>query len=261
MARHRWPDPTVRTGAERLVRSSRERLVLLDVPEHQIVELEQSGEVKEGLHIHAPAAGTVMSIGARQGQFVTPGTELYRIVDLDTVWVYADIYEYELPWVKVGDKVQMTLQAVPGRIFKGNVDYIYPYAQDKTRTTRTRVLFDNPEGLLRPQMYAELSIQASEIPDQVVVPAEAVVRSGDFNQIFVLTEQGAFEPRKVELGVESRGEVAVKSGVEADERVVVSAQFLIDSESKLREATAKMMAPESASQEHEHEDHEGMHHD
>ena len=255
------PIDDVRTGAERLVRSSRERLVLLDVPEHQIVELEQSSRVKEGLHIHAPAAGTVMSIGARQGQFVTPGTELYRIVDLDTVWVYADIYEYELPWVKVGDKVQMTLQAVPGRTFKGNVDYIYPYAQDKTRTTRTRVVFDNPEGLLRPKMYAELSIQASEIPDQVVVPAEAVVRSGDFNQIFVLTEQGAFEPRKVQLGVESRGEVAVNSGVVAGERVVVSAQFLIDSESKLREATAKMMEPDSTSTEHEHEDHEGMHHD
>jgi Cu(I)/Ag(I) efflux system membrane fusion protein len=251
----------VRSGAERLVRSSRERLVLLDVPEHQIVELEQSGQVKEGLHIHAPAGGTVLSIGARQGQFVNPGTELYRIADLDTVWVYADIYEYELPWVKVGDKVRMKLQAVPGRTFEGNVAYIYPYAQDKTRTTRIRVVLDNPDGLLRPEMYAELSVLVSEIPDQVVVPAEAVVRSGDFNQIFVLTEEGTFEPRKVELGVESRGEVAVNSGVEAGERVVVSAQFLIDSESKLREATAKMMEPESGAQDHEHGQHEGMRHD
>ena len=255
------PFDDVRTGAERLVRSSRERLVLFDVPEHQIVELEQSGQVKEGLHIHAPAAGTVMSIGARQGQFVNPGTELYRIVDLDTVWVYADIYEYELPWVKHGDKVQMTLQAAPGRTFEGNVTYIYPYAQAKTRTTRIRVVFDNTEGLLRPEMYVELSVLASEIPDQVVVPAEAVVRSGDFNQIFVLTDQGAFEPRKVELGVESRGEVAVSSGIKSGERVVVSAQFLIDSESKLREATAKMMKPESATEKHEHVGHEGMRHD
>ena len=255
------PFDDVRKGAERLVRSSRERLVLLDVPEHQIVELEQSGQVKEGLHIHAPAGGTVMSIGARQGQFVNPATELYRIVNLDTVWVYADIYEYELPWVQVGDKVRMTLRAVPGRAFEGEVAYIYPYAQDKTRTTRIRVLFDNPEGLLRPEMFADLSIMASERPDQVVVPAEAVVRSGDFNQIFVVTDDGAFEPRKVNLGIESRGEVAVVSGIEPGERVVVSAQFLIDSESKLREATAKMTEPEGDRQEHEHGHHEGMDHD
>lgn len=255
------PFDDVRKGAERLVRSSRERLVLLDVPEHQIVELEQSGQVKEGLHIHAPAGGTVMSIGARQGQFVNPATELYRIVNLDTVWVYADIYEYELPWVQEGDKVRMTLRAVPGRTFEGEVAYIYPYAQDKTRTTLIRVVFDNPDGLLRPEMFAELSIIASAIPDQVVVPAESVVRSGDFNQIFIVTDEGAFEPRKVDLGVESRGEVAVISGVEAGERVVVSAQFLIDSESKLREATAKMMELESESQERGHEQHEGTRHD
>jgi Cu(I)/Ag(I) efflux system membrane fusion protein len=255
------PFDDVRKGAERLVKSSRERLVLLDVPEHQIVELEESRQVKEGLHIHAPADGTVMNIGARQGQFVNPGTELYRIVNLDTVWVYADIYEYELPWVQVGDKLKMTLRAIPGSVFEGNVAYIYPYAQDKTRTTRIRVVFDNPDGLLRPEMFAELSIIASEKPDQVVVPAEAVVRSGDFNQIFVVTDEGAFEPRRVDLGIESRGEVALVSGVEAGERVVVSAQFLIDSESKLREATAKMMEPEINAPKPDHGHHEGMRHD
>ena len=249
------PFDDVRSGAERLVRSSRARLALLDVPEHQIVELEQTGQVKEGLHIHSPASGTVMDIGVRQGQFVDPGTELYRIVDLDTVWVYADIYDYELPWVKVGDRVKMTLRGVPGRVFEGEVAYIYPYAQETTRTTRVRVVFDNPEGLLRPEMLAELTVIAAEMPDQVVVPTAAVIRSGDFNQIFVLTEQGTFEPRQVDLGVESRGEVAINSGVEPGERVVVSAQFLIDSESKLREATAKMLEPESATPEHErHED-------
>jgi Cu(I)/Ag(I) efflux system membrane fusion protein len=255
------PFEDVRKGAERLVRSSRERLVLLDVPEHQIVELERTGHVKEGLHIHAPADGTVMNIGARQGQFVTPGTELYSIVNLDTVWVYADIYEYELPWIKVGDKVRMTLRAAPGRTFESDIAYIYPYAQDKTRTTRIRVVFENQEGLLRPEMFADLSISASELPDQVVVPAESVVRSGDFNQIFVVTHEGTFEPRKVALGIESRGEVAVISGVDVGERVVVSAQFLIDSESKLQEATAKMIGPKSDKPRQDRENHEGMEHD
>jgi len=257
----------VRNGANKLVGSARERLVLLDVPEHQIVELEQSRQVQEGLHIHAPGKGTVLAIGARQGQFVNPATELYRIADLDTVWVHADIYEYELPWVKVGDPVDMSLQAVPGEVFKGEVSYIYPYAQAQTRTTRVRMTFDNRDGMLRPETFADVSIRASEMPNQVVIPAEAVVRSGDSTQVFVVTEAGDFEPRRVQLGLESSGEVAVTHGVDAGERVVVSAQFLIDSESKLREATAKMARPqEDAVQDdhegmHEHHHHEGMQHD
>jgi Cu(I)/Ag(I) efflux system membrane fusion protein len=233
----------IREGAADLVESSRERLVLLDVPLHQIEELESSGKVKKNLHIHAPASGTVLKIGARKGQFVTPGTELYLIADLNTVWVYADIYDYELPWVKEGDRVEMTLASAPGRVFKGELAYIYPYAEAKTRTTKVRLVFENPDLILRPEMFAEVSIKASEKPNLIVVPAEAVVRSGDFNQIFVMTADGRFEPRKVQLGIESMGEVSVESGVLAGERVVVSAQFLVDSESKLREAIAKMMAP------------------
>ena len=244
--------------------------MLLDVPAHQIRELEQTHEVKEGLHIHAPAGGTVLQIGARRGQFVTPGTELYVIADLSKVWVYADVYDYELPWVKEGDRVEMTLASVPGRTFEGELAYIYPYAEAKTRTTKVRMVFDNAHALLRPEMFADISIRASEKPAQVVIPAEAVVRSGDYNQVFVMTPSGAFEPRKVVLGVESSGEVSVEAGVAAGERVVVSAQFLVDSESKLREATAKMVSAEADSlPDHDmdttdnsgHGSHEGMHHD
>ena len=237
------PIVEIREGASELVKSSRERLVLLDVPLHQIQELEQSRAIKKELHIHSPANGTVLQIGARQGQYVTPATELYMIADLHTVWVYADIYDYELPWVKEGDRVEMTLVSVPGRTFEGVLAYIYPYAEAKTRTTKVRMVFANPDLLLRPEMFAEVSINAMEKPDQIVVPAEAVVRSGDYDQIFVASGDGLFEPRKVVLGIESSGEVSVESGLEAGERVVVSAQFLVDSESKLREATAKMVAP------------------
>ena len=233
----------IRRGAEALVTSSRQRLTLLDVPEHQIRELEESREIKESLHIHSPAAGTVLRIGARQGQYVSPATELYMIVDLSTVWVYADVYEYELPWVKEGDQVEMTLASVPGRTFTGELAYIYPYAEPKTRTTRIRLVFDNADLLLRPEMFSEVTIRTEEKLDQIVVPSEAVVRSGDYNQIFVMTGAGTFEPRRVQLGVESGGLVAVTAGVQAGEKVVTSAQFLIDSESKLREATAKMLKP------------------
>ena len=257
------PYEDLREGARRLVESSRERLVLLDVPEHQIVELEQSGEIKEGLHIHSPGKGTVLKVGVREGQFVNPGTELYRIANLDTVWVYADVYEYELPWISVGDEVEMTVRSVPGQMFAGEIAYIFPYAQSMTRTTRVRIVFQNPDGVLRPEMFADLSILADKRTEQVVIPAEAVVRSGDYEQIFVVNDEGSFEPRRVQLGLESKGEVAILDGVKAGERVVTSAQFLIDSESKLREATAKMTKPGHSPEAHDHRgmEHDGMDHE
>jgi Cu(I)/Ag(I) efflux system membrane fusion protein len=234
------PFEDIRRGAEELVKSSRERLRLLDVAEHQIHELEESREIKKNQHIHSSVAGTVIRIGARQGQYVTPKTEIYMIVDLTQVWVYADIYEYELPWVKVGDKVEMTLTSVPGSTFKGELSYIYPYAESKTRTTKVRLIFDNSDLLLRPDMFSEVLIYTGTLDDVVVIPAEAIIRSGASNQIFVVRGPGKFEPRIVKLGFESSGQVAILSGLEAGEEVVTSAQFLLDSESKLREAMAKM---------------------
>ncbi|MGR9043708.1 MAG: efflux RND transporter periplasmic adaptor subunit [Gammaproteobacteria bacterium] len=240
------PIEDIRRGAEELVKSSRERLKLLDVPAHQLHDLTRTHQIKKSLHIHSPAAGIVMNIGVREGQYVTPATELYMIADLSTVWVYADIYEYELPWVKVGDPVEMQLAGVPGRTFKGRLAYIYPYAEAKTRSIKVRLAFDNSELLLKPDMYAQVAILASNQVDAVTIPSEAVVRSGTRNQVFVKRAPGKFEPRPVTLGLSSNGRVAVLEGLEAGEKVVTSAQFLIDSESKLREATAKMIAPDKA---------------
>ncbi|WP_339672736.1 efflux RND transporter periplasmic adaptor subunit [Dasania marina] len=236
------PFEEIRKGAEQLVKSSLERLQLLDVPTHQIKKLERTRTIQKTLHIHAPVNGTVIRIGARQGQFVTPNTELYMMVDLNKVWVYAEVYEYELPWVKLGDEVEMTLASVPGKTFKGSLSYIYPYAESKTRTTKLRLIFDNSESLLRPDMFAQLSIHSDPLDDVIVIPAEAVIRTGDRTQVFIVRGPGKFEPRIVTLGIESNGQVAVLAGVDAGDEVVTSAQFLIDSESKLREATAKMMA-------------------
>lgn len=236
------PFEEIRQGAKDLVKSSRERLELFDVPEHQIRELENSREVKKRIHIHSPVNGTVLRIGARLGQYVTPQTELYMFADLKKVWVLADIYENEIPWVKVGDKVEMTLDSVPGKTFSGELSYIYPYAEAKTRTTKVRIVVDNADLLLRPDMFAEVAILTDTRENSIVVPAEAVVRSGGKPQMFVVREPGKFEPRAVVLGVESSGRVEVISGISEGEEVVTSAQFLVDSESKLREATAKMMS-------------------
>lgn len=231
----------IRRGAENLVKSSLTRLKLLDVPAHQIRELEESGKVKKALHIHSPVAGIVTKIGARKGQYVTPKTELYMIADLSNIWVYADIYEYELPWIKVGDEVEMTLTAIPGKTFKGRLSYIYPYAESRTRTIKVRLLFDNKELLLKPEMFANVKIYAGTRSNVVVIPVEAIIRSGKSNQVFVVSSPGRFEPRQVSLGLESDGRVVILSGVKPGDEVVTSAQFLIDSESKLREATSKMM--------------------
>lgn len=231
----------IREGAKNLVKSSRERLQFLDVPEHQIRELEKSREIKKNIHIHSPVDGTVLRIGVRQGQHVTPQKELYVLADLRQVWVLADIYENEIPWVGVGDEVEMTLTSVPGKTFKGVVSYIYPYSEANTRTTKVRLVFDNPDLLLRPDMFSEVKILSDTRENSIVVPSEAVVRSGGKPQIFVVREPGKFEPRVVTLGVESDGRIEVVNGVNAGEEVVTSAQFLVDSESKLREATAKMM--------------------
>ena len=235
------PFEDIRHGAEELVKSSRERLKLLDVPTHQMRALEQSLKIKKSLHIHSPAEGIVMKIGAREGQFVTPATEIYMIADLRKIWVYANIYEYELPWVKQGDRVEMQLAGIPGKTFKGHLAYIYPYAEAKTRTIKVRLVFDNPDLLLKPEMFAEVTIYAAKQLNAIVIPSEAVIRSGARNQVFVVRAPGKFEPRLVTLGLSSNGKVAVLEGLQASEEVVTSAQFLIDSESKLREATAKML--------------------
>ncbi len=235
------PFEDILQGARDLVRSARERLVLLDVPEHQIRELEQTRTIKKSLHIHSPVKGIVMNINAREGQYVTPQTELFRLADLTRVWVYADLYEYELPWVQVGDAAEMWLAGIPGRAFRGRVTHIYPYTEAKTRTIKVRLEFENEDLLLKPEMFVNVTLQAARTRDAVVVPAPSVVRSGTREQVFVVRESGKFEPRTVKLGVTSGEWVQILDGVEPGEEIVTSALFLIDSESKLREATAKML--------------------
>ncbi|KFI22823.1 efflux RND transporter periplasmic adaptor subunit [Nitrosococcus oceani] len=238
------PYPDIQRGAEELVQSTRERLQLLDVPEHQIRELEQTEKIYKNLHIHSPFHGVVVNIGVREGQYVTPQTELYTLADLCQVWVYVDIYEYELPWVKVGDKAEMRVVAVPGRVFHGTVAYIYPYLEEQTRTARLRLEFDNSDLALKPEMFANVTIHASRQVEAVVVPEAAIVRSGAREQVFVVRGPGEFEPREVKVGISAEGFTEILAGLETGEKVVTSSQFLIDSESKLREATAKMKEPQ-----------------
>lgn len=241
-----WEAVSARGGktlqsTENLVNSALERLELFDVPRHQINELKKSRSIQKYLHIHSPFKGTIMNIGAREGQYVTPKDELYLIADLKKIWVYVDVYEDDLPWVKLGDKVEMRVRVAPGRVFRGGVSFIYPYLEGNTRTVRVRLVFDNRDLVLKPGMFANILIKTDTQPNATVVPSEAIVRSGSREQVFVQRDVGKYEPRDVILGLSAAGMTQIREGIKPGEQVVTSAVFLIDSESKLREATAKMM--------------------
>lgn len=235
------PFADVRDGAASLLRSSKERLQLLDVPKHQIDQLTAERKVMKGLHIHSPFDGIVMNIGAREGERITPQTELYMIADLSRVWVIVDLYENDIPWVRAGDTAKMEVAGIPGRIFTGKVAYIYPYLEAKTRTVKIRLEFSNKGLALKPEMFANVDIHSNRKVDAIVVPAEAIVRTGTQEQVFIQRSPGQFEPRSVTVGVTSNGQTQIVSGLEPGETVVTSSQFLLDSESKLKEATAKMI--------------------
>jgi len=236
------PLEDIRQGSETLVKSARLRLQLLDMPEHQIKALEQSGEINRATHIHSPFNGVVIKMGVQAGQYVTPKTQLYQIANLSKVWVYAEVFEFELPWISLNDSAQITVEGVPGREFHGHISYIYPYLDRKTRTAKVRLEFDNSDGALLPEMFANVILKSARSEPAVLVSAQAIVRSGARKQVFVVREPGKFEPREVVVGITSEGKTQILEGLKAGEEVVISAQFLIDSESSLREATAKMMS-------------------
>jgi RND family efflux transporter MFP subunit len=172
-----------------------------------------------------------------------PGMELFRIADLSRVWVHGDVYEYELPWIKIGVPATVTLDYMPGKTYRGKVTYVYPYLEGKTRTATVRLELANPGGVLKPDMYAHIELSPKVGKKTVLIPSEAVIRSGIRNVVFVSKGEGRFEPREVKLGLEGEeGTVQVLSGLAEYELVVVSSQFLLDSESSLKEALKKFQS-------------------
>ncbi len=173
---------------------------------------------------------------------VQPGMPLLEVVDLSTVWVEAEVYEYELPWIRVGQQALVTLTYLPGQNFHGTVEYIYPYLKGSTRTARVRMEIPNPKLQLKPEMFAQAEIDAPLGKSAAVIPTEAVMNTGEKQYVFLSLGQGRFEPRAVKLGVhDGDGWVQMLSGLKGGEEVVTSAQFLLDSESRFREAIANML--------------------
>ncbi len=212
-----------------------------DVTDAQIAGIETNRHVLRTLAMPAPISGFVIEKDAVAGQMVDAGIRLYRIADLGIVWVLAEIYEQDLPFVQLGQEAVVKVPAFPDREFRGRVTFVYPTVDEKTRTARVRLEFENPGYFLKPGMFVSAQIQAELAASAVLVPDSAVLRSGAKNTVFVALDGGKFEARDVALGVEGSDDlVQVLSGLKAGERIVTSGQFLLDSESQLREAIDKM---------------------
>jgi RND family efflux transporter MFP subunit len=234
--------PEYQEGARRLLEAARQRLKYWDIPDSQINALEQTGEVKKTLTLVSPVNGIVTKRLVTQGMYVKAGMPALEVADLSTIWVDADIYQYELPWIKVGQMVTMSLDYLPGETFQGRIDYIYPYMKEATRTARVRLRFPNPRLKLKPEMFAQVRIESPVTHNAVVIPSDAVLDTGLKQHVFIALGQGRFEPREVKLGVlGNNGMREVLSGLKGGEEVVTSAQFMLDSESRFREAVQMMM--------------------
>ena len=229
----------VRRGGEDLLASARKRLELFDVPEGFIVNLERTGKPQRAVTLVSPASGFVTTKAIFEGHQVEPGMELYAVTDLSQVWIEADFYEYESRVVKEGQEAAISFPYDPGRTLRGRVSTIYPYLNPDTRTLKVRFDVPNPDLLLRPSMYVDVLL-AESAGESVVIPDSAVMDSGIRQIVFVDRGGGSFDPREVKVGLRSGGKAQILSGVEEGERVVVQANFLLDSESRLRAAIGSM---------------------
>ncbi|HQR13102.1 MAG: efflux RND transporter periplasmic adaptor subunit [Nitrospira sp.] len=231
------PLAEVKANAGSLVDSSRERLRLWDVTDLQIAMLERRGTAEPVLTVYAPASGIVLKREALPGKYVEPGTTLYEVADLSTIWISADIYESEVAAVRLNQPASVTFAAYPGTTFRGNVSYIYPSLNIDTRTVRVRVELPNPGLKLKPGMYGTVNVQ-TETVKTLVVPKEAVLETGLRQLVFMDRGQGRYEPASVKLGRRSQDDVEVLEGLKEGDRIVTSANFLLDAESKLTSASS-----------------------
>ena len=236
-----------RRQAEALLHSARERLGFWDISVEQIRNLETSRTVQRRLTVHSPVDGIVAALleDSLEGMHVQSGMNLYKIVDLSTIWVHADIYESDLPWVREGLPAVVTFRNDPEQIYRGKILFLYPEVNKQTRTLKVCVAVSNPGRRMRPGMYADVTVQGPTVKGAVIIPRSAVLRSGERDLVFQDLGEGRFMPREVRLGVPGDGDrIQILEGVEPGQKVVVQAQFMLDSESRIQEAIAKFMTRE-----------------
>ena len=215
---------TIRSGGSSLLDATRQRLEYWDIPDSEIKQLEQSGEVKKAITLKSPASGIVLHKNAIEGEYIKASTPAYKIADLSTIWVQTSVYDYEVPWIEEGQPAQMELSYQPGKTYEGIVAYVYPTLDQKTRTVQVRLEFSNPNLELKPGMFANVRIQTRPKKNVTVIPNEAIIRTGERNIVFVAKGDGAFEPREVTLGMEGgerNNEIEILEGVKPGEEIEI----------------------------------------
>ena len=232
----------VSDGAASLIAAARARLQQFDMPDSEIAKLEESGEAITDLTFYSPASGYITERNALPNMYVQPDTKLYAIADLSDVWVLAQIFQNDAGRIKPGDPAEVTVDAYPGQVFRGKVDYLLPQLDAATRTLPVRLVFPNPDLKLRPGMYVNVNLKLP-LGKRLVVPDSAVFHSGTKSLVFTYTGKGNIEPREVEMGPHVGNELVVTKGIKAGEQIVTSANFLIDSEAQLQAAAGAFVPP------------------
>ena len=240
-------DPQPQGGTRVRADKARNLLRLLDVPEDSIRAIEQSREPQRTIPVLAPIDGVVTAMTAREGMYVSAADALFSIADPSRVWVLADIFEHQIDWLRPGLSAEIRVPARPGRVWEGRVDYLYPALDPKARTLRVRLVFDNPDGALKPNMFADVVVFGGPKRDALSIPAEALIRTGTRSSVVKALGEGRFQPVEVVPGMRADGAVEILSGLDEGDQVVVSGQFLIDSESSLQASFGRLgSAPEAA---------------
>jgi len=234
--------PGVAEGVASLLDSSKERLEQWKVPQGEIARLLSTGQVADAIEIDSPVTGYITERNALPNLTVQPDTRLYTIADLSTVWIFAHVFQNDLGRIRVGAPAALTVDSYPGRVFRGRIDFIYPEVDATTRTARVRLVFSNPHLTLTPGMYVNVDLQVP-LGNQLVIPVSGVLQSGTRQIVFVDRGAGYLEPRDVQIGPQAGEQYIVVKGLKAGERIVTSANFLVDSESQLQAAIGSFVPP------------------
>ncbi|MHA6287148.1 efflux RND transporter periplasmic adaptor subunit [Maricaulis sp. CAU 1757] len=234
----------LRLDREALIRSARQRLLALGMSRRQIDAVARTGEAARLIDLRADQGGTALEIAVRDGQHVQPGTPLMTLADLSQVWIVADLFEAQAQAVRPGHPVEIRSPDQPGRVWLGTVEYVYPTVDAQSRAVPVRVRLDNADGALRPNSYVNVTIEAAPRRDVVQIPREALIRTRDSDRVILALGDGRYQPARVIAGQEAGGQVEIVEGLAPGERIVVSSQFLIDSEASLQGGLLRMSPPE-----------------
>lgn len=229
-----------RSNNQLLLSASRERLTALGIPDSEIRRLDREDKISQRVRVYAQSDGVITHLGVREGIYVTAATEIMSVADLDKIWVLAEVFERQAAWVREGQQAMVEFDYLPGKIWHGTVDYVYPELGPKTRTLKVRLRFDNEARTLRPNMFARVTIRGDSIGEVVHVPREALIRGGSVDRLVVSLGEGRFRAQPVDVGIESGDRVEIRAGVSAGDLIVTSGQFLIDSESNIAGALSRM---------------------